>query len=256
MATEQDLKAIKYSADLTIKRKVGGKIVLYSDAATDTTFTMNSTTTYAKRKANKCIGFDGEKEGEFKVSMEVFELKMIPLILGGEFKAGDVEITKRVVLPIKDNKCVLPEKPATGSMQVFVVNEHDMVSHIADLEVTTEETVTATTYKYDNSKEELTVDASLNGKHIAVFYIPETLPKGRVYTVTDYEYPEYYEIEADTTVRSIVGVDTDFHYHLYNCRPKSNISLSFSAENIAKLEITFDVLADAKHRFVEFSEIE
>lgn len=257
MPNLQDLKAIKDSANVSLREKVSQKIALYSDGCAETSFDFKATTTYAKRKGTKAIGFNGEKEGELKLSMEVFELKCLPIILGGNFKAGDVYITKRQVKTVADAKITLKEDVATNSLQIFELNPTDKVSHVQEIKVSTDDSaVTPTTYKYDNSTKEITFDTSMNGKFVVCYYVPKTLPKGQNFVVKDNEFPINYEIEADTSTRNLIGDDEDFHYRLHNCRPQPNVSIAFSADNVAKLDMTFDIFPDEDHKMVTFSTLD
>lgn len=246
-----DLKGIKDAADVIVRAKASQEVVLFADYCSETSFSFKSASDYAKRKGVKAIRWDKDKEGELKLSTEVFELKWLPILLGGSFKAGGFQITKREVLTVDKTTHktkALAEDIKDGTLQVFVLNAKDKVSH--DKKLTAGETAETGKYKYDTVGKTIEVSTDLDEKDLVVYYIPKTLPQGQIFKVNADDFPINYEIQGSTATRNIDGKDEPFMFLATNCKPKAEMTLNLSVDNVVKLDMTFDLLADANKDMV------
>ena len=75
------------------------------------------------------------------------------------------------------------------------------------------------------------------------------------FTVDNVSFPGGYTIYADSAVRGTDQVDTFVQYQLLNVKPKSNVSFTMDADNVARLSIEWDILADSTGDMMHYVEV-
>lgn len=244
-----NIYGIKDSANFFVKYKSGdnkGKTFIYSNYATVATNEWTSEQIYAKSKNVNAIRWDYNRQSTLKVDMEVFDLKWISMLFGTEFVSGDTDILKREIVTVASGKVVITGELATKPMLEVYKLDDDGISHIDELTVTTEESVTAGQYKIDTSNKEITIDSTEcpDGTKLVLFYL--TNKKGaKTLTISTDKFPQNFEIYADTLIRDTNGVDEFVNIHYLNVKPKSQFTLTMDAANITTLSAEFDVLKDS-----------
>ena len=242
MSNVMDLKGIKDSSEFILKDKITGKIELFADYCNETSFDFKSDAVYATKRSKKDIRWDKPMEGTMKCTAEVFDLKWLGILLGGEFKIGGVNKTSREASTVSECKITLSEEPKKGTLQVFVLND-DYTTHQDDrpLKVASDSDPKVGEYKIEGK--EITVDKSLEGKGLAAFYVPNSLPTGQTLSINAFPKVKNYIIEGYGFVRNEKSEDNILHYMVYNAKPKPEIKLELS-DNVTKLEIVFDLFAE------------
>lgn len=233
---------IKDSANFTLKHKAGankGKIFLYSDYATVATNEWTSEQVYAKSKSVNAIRWDFGRASTLKVDMEIFDLKWVAMLFGTDFVEGAKEILKREVLEVKEGKATMTGTAVTGSLSVHTLDD-DGITNTKELTVGEG---TANEGAYTITGKEITVNTTLNGKKIAVYYL-ESATTARTLTINADKYPENFEAFGDTMIRDTAGDDQFVQIHYLNIKPKSQFTLTLDASNVTTVSAEFDILKD------------
>ena len=167
------LYALKDCANLRVDSASDGKTKLFVNYARSTTLSFSSDQVFAYNKNVKAVRFDGNREGTFTTTMEVFPMDIIPLLFGTEFNNETVPWAKREVLKVTSGTATLVGTPKTGSLQVFKIEEDDKLTHIAEQTVGT----TTTANKYSISGNTLTFNTTetfAEDGWVACYYFVDT----------------------------------------------------------------------------------
>ncbi len=113
------LYGIKDAANLTIRSNKTDKVVLYTDYCNDTSIDFTAEQVYAMKKGVKAIGWDKNREGTFRTSMQVFDLAWVAMLMGSEMTTGAAEINKREVLTVASAAATLTDTPKAASLSIF-----------------------------------------------------------------------------------------------------------------------------------------
>lgn len=121
---------MKDAANLTLVDRVTKKPILHIDYANATSTEWTSERVYAKKKNVNAIAFDSGKQGVLTLEDEIFDLKLLSVIMGSELEEGDSDIFKKERLLVSANKQLkLSHVPEAGSVSVFKLKrdglEHD-----------------------------------------------------------------------------------------------------------------------------------
>jgi hypothetical protein len=247
------LYGIKDAANLTVRSNTTGKVVLYTDYCNDTSIDFTSETVYAMKKGVKAIGWDSNREGTMRTSMQVFDLAWVAMLMGSEMTTGAVELNKREVLNVTSAAATLSETPKAGSLSIFKLD----ADGITQLTEQTVGTPTSQPNTYSISGKNLTFNSTTwatDGKIVA-YYLLDSAATARSFTVKSNSFPSGYNIVGNTTIRSDSGVDKVIEFCLPNVKPKSNMSLTFSSDDVTTLEIEWDIFADTNNDMFIFKEI-
>ena len=241
-----NIYGIKDSANFTVKYKSGvnkGKVFVYADYATVSTNEWTSEQVYAKSKNVNAIRWDYGRASTLKVDMEIFDLKWIGMLFGSEFVTGDKDILKREVATVGENNTVaLPEGIVEGSLSVYVLDD-DGLTNLSELTVTTS-TVETGKYKMGTDNKSITVHTDIKkGDKLAFFYL-KNVKNVKTLTINADEYPENFEIFADTMMRATDGNDQFVQINYLNVKPKSQFTLTMDASNITTMSVEYDILKD------------
>ena len=250
------LYGIKDAANLHVYEQVAGgglKPVLYADYAKTSSIDFTADSVYAYNKTTKAIRWDKQREGTFKTEMEVFELKWLSLLFGTTMSNKTMPVAKREVLDVQAGGAgaELTSVPKAGSLVIFKLDS-DGISHGTEQ---TAGTPATTEDKYSIETKALTFNAttfSTAGKVVCYYLLEGT---HNTFTVDNVSFPGGYTIYADSAVRGTNQVDTFVQYQLLNVKPKSNVSLTMDADNVAKLSIEWDILADSTGDMMHYVEV-
>ncbi len=239
-----NIYGIKDSANVTIKKKSDGSIFLYADYATTSTNEWKASNVYAKSKDVNAIRWDYGREGTLKLEFEIFDLKLISMLVGSEFKTGSNNIYTREVLNVSSGHTItLTETPIESSLQVFKLDS-DGITNLAELTVG-DPSASETQYSISDKTITLNETAFKEGDKISVFYIKPS-SESRQLVINADKFAENFEVIGDTYIRGTDGVDEFVQIDFLNCKPKSNFTISMSASQVTKLSIEFDILKDTK----------
>ena len=246
------LYALKDAANLRIDNS-SGKTELFVNYAKTSSLEFTSDSVFAMNKNVKAVRFDSNREGTFTTTMEVFPMDIIPLLFGTKFDSKTVPFAKKEVLKVTSGSATLVGKPKTGTLQVFKIKEDDMLTHVA------EQTVGNVTSenKYSIADKTLTFNTTTTfaqDGYVACYYFVDTAAK--TFTIDNISFPGGYVIYGDTNLRGTDQVDNFVQFKLHNVKPQSNASLTMDVDNIATLEIVWDVMGDAQGNMLTWSTIE
>jgi hypothetical protein len=248
------LYGIKDAANMTIVSNDTDKPVLYANYAKTSTIEFTSESVYAYNKSTKAIRWDTNREGTFRTEMEIFELKWIALLFGTSLASSTTSVWKREVLSVQAGGAgaSLSEVPKSGTLLIFKLDDDDLVSHGAEQTAGTPINQENT---YSISTKALTFNATTftqAGKVVCYYMLDGT---HNTFTVDNVSFPGGYKIYADSAIRGTDQVDTYVQYQLLNAKPKSNVSLTMDTDNVCRLTIEWDLLADASGNLMTYVEV-
>lgn len=235
---------IKDSANLSIISKSTGKPVLYSDYATQSVNEWSSDRVYAMSKSTRAIAFDSNKQSTLVVSMEIFDLKWLSLLCGQDFVTGATTVFKREVLTASaGNTIALSSTPLGSSLTIFKLDT-DNITHLVEQTVGTPGT-TPNTYSIVGTTVTLNATTAPQGTKFVAYYSYTSGVTSQKLTFSSTKFPTNFQIVSDTMIRDLDGQDKFVQFTYLNVKPQPNFTLTFSANDIATIEITFDVLKDS-----------
>lgn len=246
------LYALKDAANLRIDNSAG-KTVLFVDYAKTSSLEFTSDSVFAMNKNVKAVRFDSNREGTFTTTMEVFPMDIIPLLFGTKFTSKTVPFAKKEVLKVTSGSATLVGTPKVGTLQVFKIKEDDMLTHVAEQTVGS----VTTENKYSLAGQTLTFNTTTTfaqDGYVACYYFVDTAAKS--FTIDNISFPGGYVIYGDTNLRGTNQIDNFVQFKLHNVKPQSNASLTMDVDNIATLEIVWDVMGDAQGNMLTWSTIE
>lgn len=247
------LYALRDCANLQVRSNTDNKVKLYADYARTSTIEFTSDQIFARNKTTRAVRWDTERQGTFRTTFEVFNMDMIAMLFGQELVKGNVEFAKREVVEVKSGSATLKGTPKTGTLLVYKVDPTDKLTHLE------EQTVGATSSanKYSISGQTLTFNTTETFKedgYVACYYMVDTDVKK--FTVDNISFPGGYHIYGDTFIRGTDQVDIPVQFELLNVKPQSNVTLTMDVENVATIEVTWDVMADATGTMMEWRQID
>jgi len=248
------LFAIRDSANLQVVPLDINKPTLYVNYAKTSSIDFTAESIYAYNKTTKAVRFDKAREGVFKTEMEIFETKVIALLFGTTISSKTMSVAKREVLDVSAGGlgAELSNTPKAGSLTVFIL-DNDSISHGVEQTVGTPATA-ENKYSIANNTE-LTFNATTfaSAGKVVCYYLLDG--SHSAFTVDNVSFPGGFKIYADASLRGTDQVDKYVQYQLLNCKPKSNVSLTMDADNVAKLSIEWDILADSAGNMMHYVEV-
>lgn len=258
------LYGIKDSANVTLFSKAAAtkdQPVLFADYCNQTSLNMSADTVYAMKKTAKAISWDTNREGSLTMEMQVYELRWISLLFGSaEGVSGTGWAAREVITLGSGGVGKITAEPAANSMIVYPYNSSDPYALGTALaakdsspsanEYTYEKTGSGTTespYAY-----EITVGGTTAvGDKYVVFYTKKDA-LGKQITVESEKWPESYRVVMDTQIRDTDGQDRYVQFEFYNLKPKSQLELTLSAEDVCTLSVEWDVLVNDENKYFTF----
>lgn len=245
------LYGIKDSANVTLFSKAQAtkdKPVLFADYCNQTSLNMSADTVYAMKKTAKAISWDTNREGTLTMEMQVYELRWISLLFGSA--AGDTatDWAVREVISLTSGAGALSDTPKANSLLVYPYDAADPYALGTALTVATGETPSAGEYKIDGKN--ITVGGTAS--KVVVFYLNNSVANGKQITVESEKWPESYRVVMDTMIRDTDGQDRYVQFEFYNLKPKSQLELTLSAEDVCTLSVEWDVLVNDENKYFTF----
>lgn len=241
------LYGLKDCANMQVISKADGQRKIYADYARTSSLEFTSESVYAHKKTTRAVRWDTNREGTFQTSFEVFSMDIIAMLFGKELEAGSLPFVKREVLAVTGGAVTLAKAPNANSVQIYKTEAGDKTALV--------EMIDAAGYTVADKTVTLNETAGLTGgEFVAVFYAVDTPVKS--FTVDDVSFPGGYEIIGDTAIRDTDQNDTFVQFKLLNVKPQSNVTLTMSAEDVATIEINWDIMADANGDMMTWAQVE
>jgi hypothetical protein len=237
-----NLNAIKDAANIYLMEKTatGEDFFAYSDYTNSVSVEVTAENVKAKKKGNDCISFDYGKKGTFKMSMEVFTKSMLELIVGQRAVVGNHDYIKRDFKAVNaTNEITLSGTPKTGTLVVGLSS--DGYTFTKKLTVGTVPNVGE--YKIAGNTITCNATDAPEGTKVMAIYIEQGTALEKL-TVNANVFSKGFRCYFDTSMKGDDQVERMIQVELPNIKPKSNITLEFNAEAIAKIEINADILVD------------
>lgn len=233
--------ALKDACNVLITSRSTNKPFLYADYLNSCSLSVSSEPVFARAKGINKITFDGAKTGTFTMETEIFEIKYLALILGGEVSKEAGKFAKRYVGTVNGEGVItLPEEPVEGSISTFVLGR-DGKEHVKEVEVAPDIDGSTLTYRSGAPEE---------GQSIAVYYLVD-VPEATKIKVNDAVQSEAFKIEGITAIRNEFNEDELFQLRIFNAKPQTNAELTMSAENVSSFSATFDLMVDENNEMIE-----
>ncbi len=246
------LLGLKDASNIHLYSNTSTKPCLYADYMTTTDINFTQESDYALIKGVKTIRWDKAREGSLTTSMQVFELKWLSLLFGTEFASSSVPIAKREKLLVSSQTCTLAATPKAGSLVIFKL---DVDGHTHSTEQTAG-TPSTTTDKFSLATATLTFNATTfpdNTTYITAYYLVDSTVDN--FTIDTTTYPSGYKMYMDSALRNTSQVDEMIQIVLYNVKPQSNMKLTMSADGVATIETTWDIMGDSNGDMMTLSKI-
>ena len=117
--------------------------------------------------------------------------------------------------------------------------------------------VATTADKYSIAGQTITLNTTTtfmdNAGFIVCYYLSDSLATAQTLSVKVNDFPANFSIYGDTMIRSTDGNDSVIQFNIPNCKPKLSLDLSFSADNVTKLSVEWDMFADANGNMFTFT---
>ena len=233
---------LKDAANFEVTRLSDNTRVLWADYCQTSSISFSADPTFAHNKTVNAVRWDGNRQGAFNTTTELFNLEWLGLLFGSDISTIDAApFLEREVLTVGDGgKVSLAKTPVSGTKpavyKVTAKDYTDLSSPVADTAVTV-------------SSKELTITGVTKGDIIAVIY---TAPaKAKKFTVDNKHFPGSYSITGVSALRDTDNVDHPCQFRVMNAKPQSNVELSMDVNNVCQLNITWDILADANGNMYE-----
>lgn len=236
--------AISDAANLRIKEKSTGNIVLRTPYANTTTAEFSSEQVYANAKGARAVRFDYNKQGTLTCEFEVFDLKWISIMLGGSWSTGVVDVVQTDILYADaTNKITLTSTPKAGSLAIFKL-QVDKVSHGAEQTLGTPAT-NEDEYSITDLEVTLNLTSAPQGAAFVAYYLKDSASTAETLHIKTDEFPISYEVIGDTMMaRKHDGVTEFVQFKCPNAKPLGNVTLTMQAGGVTALSAVFDLFGD------------
>jgi len=233
--------AIADAANLRLKEKSTGNIVLSTPYANTTTAEFSSEQVYANAKGSRAVRFDYNKQGKLTCEFEVFDLKWISILLGGAWSTGVVDIAQKDVLSASaTNTITLTGTPNASSLAIFKL-QADNIGHDAEQTVGTPGT-TPNTYSISGTTVTLNATTAPEGTKFVCYYLKDSAATAETLNIKSTEFPVSYEVIGDTMMaRKYDGVTEFVQFKCPNAKPLGNITITMQASGVTNISAVFDL---------------
>lgn len=248
------LYGIKDAANIILQQKSDNKIALRSDYATVANAEYSHDTVYAMSKSTRAVRWDFNKRSEVKFTFEIFDLKWLSILAGSDYVTGATEIMSVEYLTTSGATptITLSATPVTGSLAVFKLNSDNITHGTEQLAGTP----SSTQDKYSLSGTTVTLNntSCASGTAMVVYYLKNTAATSQKLSIAAEVFPGNYNLYMDTYIRNKdTGVDSYVQWNYPNVKPLGNFTITNSASDITKLEVTFDVFKDENGNLATFT---
>lgn len=245
------LYGIKDSANVTLFSKAPAtldKPVLFADYCNQTSLNMSADTVYAMKKTAKAISWDTNREGSLTMEMQVYELRWISLLFGSADGVAATDWAVREIVNLESGAGTLSDTPAAGSLIVYPYDSANPYGSGTELTVAEGETPADGEYAIDGAN--ITVGGEAD--KVVVYFTKASVANGKQITVESEKWPESYRVVMDTMIRDTDGQDRYVQFEFYNLKPKSQLELTLSAEDVCTLSVEWDVLVNDENKYFTF----
>lgn len=243
------LYGIKDSANLTLFSKKTGKPVLYADYCNQTSLNMSADVVYAMKKTARAISWDTSKEGTLTTEMQVFDLRWIALLMGSLDDLSEAPSA----LPWAKREIIATNSSGVGTTEYAIKDDTATLYKLGKDGISLGDEVASTGFAVSgNPAKTVTITGAEEGDKFCIFYLTE-VPKSRKFTVSGDKYPNGYRVVFDTMIRDTDQQDHFVQFDFKNLRPKSQMELTMSAEDVCTLSVEWDVLVDNNNDFFTFT---
>lgn len=253
------LYGIKDASNLTIIDNGTHKPVLYADYCNKTDINFTSDSVYATAKGVKKIGWDSNREGTMSTEMQIFDLKWIALLMGSTLNAGEIDWAVREKLKSKvvssDSVIDLADVAKTGSVSLFKVGDDGVSIGDEIVAGTSNEQFATVTVDADGTTPKhtkITIKGVATAGEYVCFYTKEGAATNKSFSVKADKFPNAYTVVGDTTIRDTAGQDQIVQFQMNNIKPKSNMELTMSADDVCTLSVEWDIFADDQNDMFTF----
>lgn len=249
------LYGLKDCANITAISKTTGNVALYADYAKTSTIEFSSEEVFAYNKGTKAIAWNKDREGNFKTTMELFNMDVLALLFGSDLEKKEIPFLKRVTIPVVGGKATIDttDTIVAGSLTVYKIDPSDLKTNIIKLEAGKPATDKDTYSITDKSLTLNTTNFPDDEGYVACYYMVNT--SAQTFTVTNAKFPGNYEIYGDTMLKNTSGVNEYIQFKLENVKPQSNVTLTMDVDNVCSLEITWEIMAGTNGEMMTWSKV-
>lgn len=244
---------IKDAANIILKKKSDNTIALRADYATVSNVEWTADQVYAMSKSTRAIRWDFNRQATVKMTMEVFDLTWLSVLSGSEFVTGSTEIMTAEYLTTNGlSQVTLQATPVSGSVIAYLVAADEITYNQADKQI---EGSSTNEGEFSLSGTQVTFNSTSvpSSTQVVVFYLKNTAVTSKKLTIAAESFPVNYEMWMDTYIRPKGGAADEFvQWHYFDVKPMTNFTVTMSASEITKLEVTFDVFKNSDTNMAEF----
>jgi hypothetical protein len=233
---------IKEVCNLSFVDYATKKPILYADyAEVSSNETSGENTELRGGQGNGLITtWSHTKKSDFKVTLPVVDLKMLALLAGDDLATGAANVFQREVLTVAAGKVTLAQTPIDGSLFVNAL--------VGVRDIGTEYTKAAsapTGQQFSITAKDITFNATENGKQVVVFYQFASQPTTQTLSIKSNKFPQAVSIYGDGIWKDLeTETDKAVKVIAFKAKPQSNFTITMSATDPTKLEITFDLFGE------------
>lgn len=242
--------AIADAGDIRLISNKTGQHVLYSPYANSTNIGFTSSQFYAMARGVRAIRFDNGREGTATFEFEVFNLKFIPILMGGDDWAAGVNplfVRKEFTIGATVD---LVDTPNVGTLSIWKLE----ADNVGDKSEITVGTPASNPDEYSIAGSTATFNTSDVGQKAVAYFMKDSAGTALTYSVPANKFPTSYTIDCVSTItRKDNGVEEPIHMRINNAKPISELTLNFSSTEVTTLTVTFDLLPDANDNLLEMT---
>lgn len=200
-------------------------------------------TTYARGGFGnaKLVGFSSNREATLSLTDAIFDNLAMAMLTGNDAETGAKEVYKEESHKVVGGKITLEKTPVGNLISVYELDSggnNDKELTIGDPTTNPDE--------YTITSKDLTVDASLNGKNIRVYYKVTTDTDATTVKVTSDKFGGTFKVIVDLLVRD-EETQQDYAAQLIipNCKFEDSFNFDLSVDgDPASLDLTMEILKD------------
>lgn len=237
------------AGSITLTANDTSAIALYSPYANSMNVAFTSSQLYAMAQGARAIRWDYDKQGTLAAQFEVFDLKWLPIVLGGsdwgEGVADLFEVKHFTIAETVD----LGETPLADSLSIFKT-EADKIGHKSEI---TEGTPASNPDEYSITGSTVTFNTGDVGETAVAYFLKASAATALSYSVPVDVFPKSYTINCISTIKAKYnGVEEEIQLTAKNATPMTDFTLNFSETEVTTLDATFDLLPDEDGNMLTF----
>lgn len=227
---------MKEVADVIFFDKATGKPKLFFDTLKLSNLEQAAESVYATggRGAGRLIGWDYGRTATFALQDALLSEQSLSLLAGNDVEEGVQNIWKREVLIVATGEVTLTETPVAGTITAY--STEDGKFHKDEL---TAGTVTGNVLPVTGG-----TPAVADGDQVIVYYQYASAATAKSVTISADKFPGFYEVVADTLVRSEDGVDEPFQIVIKKAKLQPGFTMTMDAENVSVFDFNLEVFRD------------